>query len=139
MTFHSTTGAFYRDLSSFLDDQLKEYGLPVSYIEVIRILNEKEKATQKDISEELALAPSTITRFVRKLIDRGWVQKTREGREAYVSLTEKGERHFKFVERDYQHAMDALDRLLGGKFRETVGGLAAYGSQQLQPPKEGRD
>jgi DNA-binding MarR family transcriptional regulator len=46
---------------------------------------------QKDLSEQLHLAPSTVTRFVDTLVHRGYLTRQSEGKTTCVFPTEAGQ------------------------------------------------
>jgi DNA-binding MarR family transcriptional regulator len=55
-------------------------------------VNERPGSIQKDLSVELNLAPSTVTRFVDTLVRKGLLRRTLEGRNALIYPTEEGAR-----------------------------------------------
>lgn len=130
--FHSVVNTFSRELSSFYDERLQKFGLATSYVEIMVLLRAEEKISQKKLAEELALAPSTITRFVNKLIKEAYVNKKREGRNVVVELTEKGKQLSGEMEREYQKTEDEVEQLLSSKYLDTVGKLLEFGCTELE-------
>jgi len=129
--FHSTSNAFARSITSYFDDRLKEYGLATSYVELLLLIRRNDEKSQKEIADELSLAPSTVTRFVDKLVKKGYVEKMRDGREVSVRLSAKGAELSKKLEKEYQAVIDELTDLVGEKYIDTVGKLLEYGSSEL--------
>ena len=130
--FHSSVNSFSRTLSSFFDDRLSRFNLATSYIELMILMKENDSVSQKQIAEQLSLAPSTITRFVDKLKKEGYLTKKRDGRNMTIALTEKGRKTSSEMDREYQSAVDDIRELMGDKYIETVGKLLNYGSEELE-------
>ena len=72
------------------DDAFGKTGLSPSYAMLLYIVNQKGEIPQKEIGELLHLTPSTITRFVEKLKDKGLVSGRTTGKNAFICTTEKG-------------------------------------------------
>lgn len=130
-TFHSKANTFSRSLSSYFDSKLSSFGLATSYIELILLLKANGGYTQKELAEQLSLAPSTITRFIDKLIKQDIVMKKRTGREVSVELTVKGNRLSSDMDDQYRRALVELEEIVGEKFINTVGKLFEYGNDAL--------
>lgn len=129
--FHISANTFSRNLSSFFDDRLQVFGLATSYIELMILLKENESSTQSDIAGRLNLAPSTITRFVDKLIKEKYVKKKRTGRTVSIELTESGRKKSAQMKAAYDGIVDELKDLMGEKYLETVRKLLEFGSEEL--------
>jgi DNA-binding MarR family transcriptional regulator len=131
-TFHSSVNSFSRTLTAFFDEKLSKFNLATSYIELMILMKENDKVSQKEIAEQLSLAPSTITRFVDKLKKEGYLTKKRDGRNMTIELTEKGQKASSDMDREYRSAVDDIRGLMGDKYLETVGKLLNYGSDELE-------
>lgn len=129
--FHSSVNSFSRTLTSYFDERLKKFSLATSYIELMILLRKEEATSQKEIAEQLSLAPSTITRFVNKLKKEGYLTKKRDGRNMTIELTEKGQSVSAEMEAEYHATVDSIRDLMGDKYLETVGKLLVYGSKEL--------
>ncbi len=130
-TFHSKANTFSRNLTSYFDSKLSSFGLATSYVELLMLLKKNGGYTQKDLAEQLSLAPSTITRFIDKLIKQNLVVKHRSGREVSVELTDKGNRLSSEMDDLYSQALADLEEVVGEKFIHTVGKLLEYGNKAL--------
>lgn len=125
--FHAHINRFSRNITAFFDEKLKGYGLAVSYIEMMLIINHHAECSQKMLSDEMGLAPSTITRFIEKLVKKGFVEKYRSGKEMYVKLTPNGYDTAAHLKKAYRNAETELQALLGEKYFETTGKLIEFG------------
>ncbi|WP_340103991.1 MarR family winged helix-turn-helix transcriptional regulator [Rhodohalobacter sp. 8-1] len=130
--FHSSVNSFSRTLSSYFDEKLSRFNLATSYIELMILMKENNEVSQKEIAEQLSLAPSTITRFVDKLKKEGYLTKKRDGRNMTIELTQNGRQVSSEMEREYQAAVQEIRGLMGDKYLETVGKLLEYGNEELE-------
>ena len=130
--FHSSINSFSRTLSSFFDERLSRFNLATSYIELMILMKENDEVSQKEIAEQLSLAPSTITRFVEKLKKEGYLTKKRDGRNMTIELTLKGKQISSEMDDEYQAVVEEIRELMGDKYLETVGKLLEYGSEELE-------
>lgn len=129
---HKTTNIFSRELSAYFDERFSEFGLATSYIELMLLVRGFDgEATQKVLAEKMNLAPSTITRFMSKLIKIGLVKKTRKGREVAITLSSKGKKEAEKMEQVYKKAESDLRQKLGGQFVETTEKLLEHGLIEL--------
>lgn len=86
-----TANTLARIMGRFADECFRGTGLSPSHAFTLMLVNEQPQISQKELSEALHLAPSTMTRFVDKLIDKGLVQRETSGKLARVRPTERGE------------------------------------------------
>ena len=130
-TFHSSVNSFSRTLSAFFDDRLSRFNLATSYIELMILMRKNGGVSQKDIASQLSLAPSTVTRFVEKLKNQGYLTKHRDGRNMTIELTDDGRRVSADMEREYESVVQDIRDLMGEKYLETVGKLLDFGSKEI--------
>jgi DNA-binding MarR family transcriptional regulator len=130
-TFHSSVNSFSRTLSAFFDDRLSRFNLATSYIELMILMRKNGGVSQKDIASQLSLAPSTVTRFVEKLKNQGYLTKQRDGRNMTIELTDDGRRVSAEMEREYESIVQDIRDLMGEKYLETVGKLLDFGSSEI--------
>ncbi|HKL14022.1 MAG TPA: MarR family transcriptional regulator [Balneolaceae bacterium] len=135
--FHSSVSSFSRTLTSFFDERLSRFNLATSYVELMILMKDNDPMSQKEIAEQLSLAPSTITRFLDKLKKEKYLTKKRDGRNMTIELTAKGRQVSNEMDAVYHSAVDEVRELMGEKYLETVGKLLEYGSAELE--KTGSD
>jgi DNA-binding MarR family transcriptional regulator len=129
---HAILNSFSRDVTRLFDHYLKEFKLATPFVELLIHLQKEKKLSQKELSERMNLAPSTITRFINKLKKRGLVEKRMNGRMAYITLSEKGKTLIPSLAGAYQKAEETLQNKLGEKFVHTTEQLLIHGSEQLK-------
>jgi DNA-binding MarR family transcriptional regulator len=109
--------------------------LATSYVELLLILYDQDELSQNDLAEEMKLAPSTITRFVNKLVKKGLVQKKKMGRTAVITLSKKGEGQLPTLKRAFDNAVNDLTGVLGDKYVHTTKELLLHGVRLLNEEK----
>jgi DNA-binding MarR family transcriptional regulator len=129
---HSILNSFSREVSRFFDDYFKEYQLATPYVELILLVYQNEKISQKKLGEEMNLAPSTITRFVDKLVKRGLFKKSKNGRLARISLSADGKKLVPYLSKGYEEALADLQKKLGEKYVHTTGQLLKHGADLMK-------
>ena len=133
---HSAANSFGREISRHFDSYFAEYDLATSYIELLLILFEKEELSQNDLADDMNLAPSTITRFINKLVKKGLVQKKKEGRTAVITLSKKGKSLAPVLKGKFETAIQGLEEVLGEKYVHTTKELLLHGARRLKEDSE---
>lgn len=129
---HSEANSFSREISRHFDSYFEEYDLATSYVELLLILHDQERLSQNDLAERMNLAPSTITRFINKLVKKSLVQKKKSGRTAVVSLSRKGQALAPKLKDRFEKAMRDLEETLSEKYVHTTKELLLYGANLLK-------
>lgn len=82
-------------------------GLAPSHGDILNALLKYTSLTMKDLAKEINKDKSTVTALVNKLLNLGYIERTRDlsdSRIVYITLTEKG----KNVKKDFQEISDKL-------------------------------
>ncbi len=133
---HSAASSFSREITRHFDSYFKNHNLATSYVELLLMLQVKEESSQNDLAEEMNLAPSTITRFVTKLVKKGLVQKKKDGRTAVITLSKKGQSLVPELKTSFDTAVADLESILGEKYVHTTNELLLHGTNFLQEQSE---
>lgn len=75
------------------DFEQKQNPIPLSYVQVLAALNEKEKMSVSEISNRFDIAKPNITPLIDRLIEAGYVKRVRnteDRRVVFVVIEEKG-------------------------------------------------
>ncbi len=129
---HAITNSISREITRFYDEYFKEDKLATSYIELLLLIEDYEKISQKVIANKMNLAPSTITRFINKLVKRGLISRMMDGRISYIALSDEGVKRVPDLRVKYEQAESDLKELLGSKYVDTTKQLLAHGAALLQ-------
>lgn len=73
-------------------EKFKPYGIQGSMLSILFIIGKQSTINQKKLADMLVLDPSTMSRDVKKLSTKGWVQinKGDDPRNSELSITPKG-------------------------------------------------
>lgn len=80
----------------FITNEMEQWGvkgLATSHGDILFVLLKNERLTMKEIAEKIGRDKSTVTALVNKLVQMGYVKKSRDdedGRTIFVSLTAEG-------------------------------------------------
>lgn len=100
-------------VAKIAEDELKLLGMSPTYVYVLLGVKFKKGITQKELCEELHLKPSTITRFIDKLVINGLVERRAEGKLSHIYLTKAGEE----IQKDIQKYRKKLHK----RYKEILG------------------
>lgn len=79
-----------RHMNRIADESFKELNITPTQGFTLIAIGELDKHTPSEIAAELEMKPSTITRFLDKLENLGYIKRTYQGRTAKVDLTDSG-------------------------------------------------
>lgn len=128
---HAITNSISREITGFYDAYFKEDKLATSYVELLLLIEDYDKISQKAIAQKMNLAPSTITRFINKLIKKRLVSKMMDGRISYVELSETGKKEVPKLRKKYEQAEEDLKELLDSRYVDTTKQLLIHGAALL--------
>lgn len=111
-----TANSLTRTLNKMADEEFMLTGLSPSHAFLQMVVNERPGMTQQEISNVLNFAPSTVTRFVDKLVGRGLMRREVEGKLTKVFATEKGLELDETIRRAWKSLYQRYCELLGEEF-----------------------
>jgi DNA-binding MarR family transcriptional regulator len=122
--------ALARRVNTIWDEAFSEFDLSPAHAYLLRLLLESPGLTQTQITRELKLEKSTVTRFVTVLEAKVLLSRDRQGREVLVYPTAKAYRLQKRLNAKgdalYQKMIDALGK---SKLTELVGSMRLSGTE----------
>lgn len=82
----------HRKINAIYMEKFKPYGIQGSMLSILFIIGKQSTINQKTLADMLVLDPSTMSRDVKKLSTKGWVQinKGDDPRNSELSITTKG-------------------------------------------------
>ena len=120
-----------RQLSKLSDDHFKSYGLTSSYAFMVMAVHRTGTCKQKEICNRFNLAPSTVSRFVDKLIKKDLIERKQDGKEVVLVLTNQGDLLAQKLE-DELIVLDAeIKKRLGDKYSHTLNRMLQHGKEML--------
>ena len=98
------------------EDAFMPTGLAPSYAFLMMVVIEQKSIGIGELANTLKLAPSTVTRFVDKLIVQGHLERSQEGRNITVTATSKGKTLLPLIKESWKRLFDAYCEVLGEEF-----------------------
>jgi DNA-binding MarR family transcriptional regulator len=86
-----TVNKLSRAITRMAEDSFKKTGLSPTHAFCLMLVNNKPGISQSELAEELSMTPSTITRFIDKLVMKGLIERKAEGKRSFIYPTEAGE------------------------------------------------
>ncbi|MFD1356783.1 MarR family winged helix-turn-helix transcriptional regulator [Fictibacillus halophilus] len=86
-----TVNKLSRAITRMAEESFKKTGLSPTHAFLLMLVNNKPGISQSELAEELHMMPSTITRFIDKLVIKGLLERKAEGKRSFIFPTEAGE------------------------------------------------
>ncbi|WNB91085.1 MarR family transcriptional regulator [Bacillus sp. NEB1478] len=86
-----TVNKLSRAITRMAEDSFKKTGLSPTHAFCLMLVNNKPGISQSELAEQLHMMPSTITRFIDKLVMKGLIERKAEGKRSFIFPTEEGE------------------------------------------------
>ena len=129
-------GSLNRMISRVADDAFRETGLHAPGAYALKVIAARPRITIKELAMELALAPSTASRFVETLALRGLVIRHRtpsDGRLAELEVTESGRALGGVIDRCTHRLYERLRDALGQATFDSLVGSVRQARALLDP------
>lgn len=108
-----TANSLARVITRIAEEEFRLTGLSPSHAFLMMLVNDTPGIGQKELCEQLHLAPSTVTRFVDTLVYRGYLNRQAEGKATKVFATETGAQLRKPIEDAWKSLHQRYARVLG--------------------------
>lgn len=120
-----------RLLTRLAEEEFQKVGLSPSYAYLLMTVNDRPGIQPGEISEELQLTPSTVTRLVEKMEHRGYLQRRSEGRATRVEPTDKCLALNDRIEEAWQRLQQRYADTLGKRYADVLTEMTYKASTQL--------
>lgn len=120
-------------MSRLADEHFAVVGLAPSHAFLVMSVNDNPGIGPSQLSTELQLTPSTITRFLEKLEAKDFVKRTSVGKNTEVYPTLKGKARDKEIREAWKALKRSYRKLLG---KELADGLIALLSEVNEPKQD---
>ncbi len=97
-------------------EQFAITGLDPSYAHLMLLLCDNPGLSQNEIASLMNLKPSTITRFLDKLLQKGLIEKEQHGRNYHISPTDLGIEKSKLIRESLYNLYTHYCEVLGKDF-----------------------
>lgn len=125
-TFRYLILAMQRQGNRILQDMLEAHGITPSQAEVIRVMEEREAVTLKELGNLLICEWGSPSRLVDRMVKDGLIQRQKnpeDSRFVLLKLTEKGRRKAEHIREIEQELYHLLQQKLSEHELETVNGI----------------
>ncbi len=127
-----TANALSRVIARMAEEEFKITGLSPSHAFLMMIVNDNAGIGQKELGEQLHLAPSTVTRFIDSLVYRGYLIRKSKGKVSKIYSTKKGNELKKPIDAAWKSLYQRYSRILGIKEGDRLTQLIDDAGQKLE-------
>jgi DNA-binding MarR family transcriptional regulator len=85
-----TANSLARVITRMAEEEFRKTGLSPSHAFLVMLVNDHPGIAQKELADNLQLAPSTVTRFIDSLVYKGYLTRQTEGKASKVYPTDEG-------------------------------------------------
>ena len=115
-----SVNSLLRTMNKLAEEEFMVTGLSPSYALILMMVNKEPGITQGKISSMINFAPSTVTRFIDKLVYREFVTRQHEGKMSKIFPTEQGKEKAKIIQDAWDKLYDRYCRALGREFADKL-------------------
>lgn len=108
-----TANQLARAITKLADDEFRITGLSPTYAFLMIVVNERPGISQKELGEVLHIAPSTVTRFVEKLLNKEFIYMKQSGRQSLIYPTDKGKEVQPIIEKAWNNLYRRYSEIIG--------------------------
>lgn len=105
----------HRLLNSAYENKFRPYGLRGSMLSILFMVGKNPGINQKSIADAFVLDQSTMSRDLKRLADKGWldIKKGEDARNSELSLTRSGYALVEELSPIWQKTHETVERILG--------------------------
>lgn len=119
-------------LGQMADEAFREFGITSSYAFMLLLVDKQPGVQPMQLSRDLQLTPSTITRLVDKMEYRGLLERTSEGRSTHIRLSERGEELVPDLRRAHQALEERYRSVLGQRYASVLTEMTSKAAEQIR-------
>ena len=127
-----TANSLARDITRMGEEEFARIGLTPSHAFLLMLAFESPGISQKELSQSMNMAPSTVSRFIDALVKRDLLDKVGEGRVTYIHPTPKGAEMNERISEVWSGLYDRYSKILGKKQGDELTRLCLEASRKLQ-------
>lgn len=115
-----SANALARTITRIADEEFATTGLPSQYCFLLMIVLEKPSVQPKEIAEKLSLTPSTVTRFVDKMVEQGYIIRSVDGKFTYITPTQKAKKKLPLIQSSWTKLYERYTAVLGKEAADSL-------------------
>ncbi|AMD95011.1 MarR family transcriptional regulator [Leptotrichia sp. oral taxon 847] len=111
-----TISKMFRMINKIAEEAFEKIDICPTHAFLMMLLKEEKNGLSvNQISSSLAIAPSTVTRFVDKLVSKGYVVREKMGKNSFTKITEKGLSEIDEIYEAWHGITEKIEELIGDK------------------------
>ena len=111
-----TISKMFRMINRIAEEAFEKIDICPTHAFLMMLLKEEKNGLSvNQISSSLAIAPSTVTRFVDKLVSKGYVVREKMGKNSFTKITEKGLNEIDEIYEAWRGITEKIEELVGDK------------------------
>jgi len=126
-----TANSLSRVITRMAEEEFRRTGLSPSHAFLMMLVNDNPGIGQKELCEQLHLAPSTVTRFIDSLVYRGYLTRQSDGKASKVYSTKEGEKLRIPIEEAWKSLHQRYAKVLGLKKGDELTAMIDVASDKL--------
>lgn len=126
-----TANSLARVITRMAEEEFRRTGLSPSHAFLMMLVNDNPGIGQKELCEQLHLAPSTVTRFIDTLVYKGYLTRQTDGKASKVYATKEGENLRKPIEEAWKSLHQRYAKVLGLKKGDELTAMIDDASNKL--------
>jgi DNA-binding MarR family transcriptional regulator len=127
-----TANSLARDITRMGEEEFVSIGMTPSYAFLMALAVDSPGISQKEISEKMNMAPSTVSRFIDALVKRRLLKKEGQGRMTFIHPTEKGVQLNGAIQEVWKNLYERYSKVLGKKNGDELTRLCLEASKKIQ-------
>lgn len=130
-----TANTLARVISRMAEEEFRLTGLSPSHAFLMMLVNDQPGIGQKELCEQLHLAPSTVTRFIDALVHKGYLTRQTDGKLSRVHATEDGQALQGEIDDAWKSLHQRYAKILGLKYGDALTAMIDDASTKLSDAK----
>lgn len=126
-----TANSLSRIITRMAEEEFRKTGLSPSHAFLMMLVADSPGIGQKELCEQLHLAPSTVTRFIDALVYKGFLIRQSEGKASNVYATKEGEKLRKPIDEAWKRLHQRYAKVLGLKEGDELTAMIDAASKKL--------
>ena len=108
-----TANSLARAITRLADHEFRITGISPSHAFLLLLVNADPGIHPSELAAELHLAPSTVTRFIDKLVAKGYLERRADGKTVGIYPTEKGRDMQETIQEAWHGLFEHYSSILG--------------------------
>ncbi|MDR7071521.1 MarR family winged helix-turn-helix transcriptional regulator [Fictibacillus barbaricus] len=127
-----TVNKLSRAITRMAEDSFKKTGLSPTHAFCLMLVNNKPGISQSELAEQLHMMPSTITRFIDKLVMKGLIERKAEGKRSFIFPTDDGENTQQEIRAAWKDLFQTYSAILGEEESRLLTALIREAGNKLE-------